>query len=206
MRICTISGCEGKHKANGYCNKHYHRVRKYGDPFANFTQIKEIKDCTVNDCKKIAATLNLCQMHYRRYKLYGDPEIRINNYRSYVSCSVPECKKKHSSKGYCKVHYQSILKPEIARRSKRRRRAKKLENGIDFYTEKQVLDVYGTDCYICKKPIDLKAPRTTWTKGWQKGLHIEHYIDIALGGPDTLENVRPSHAICNLTKTPRAMV
>ena len=37
----------------------------------------------------------------------------------------------------------------------------------------------------------------------ESGLHIEHFIDIALGGPDTLENVRPSHAWCNLTKAPK---
>jgi hypothetical protein len=130
----------------------------------------------------------------------------MNVYRDYASCSVKGCNRKHNSKGYCKIHYQSILKPEIARQAKRRRRAKRLNNGIQFYTEKQVLEIYGTNCYLCKKPINMNAPRTTQTKGWEFGLHIEHVIDIALGGPDTLENVRPSHGICNIKKKPREMV
>lgn len=26
MRICTVAGCERKHKAQGYCNVHYKRL------------------------------------------------------------------------------------------------------------------------------------------------------------------------------------
>ena len=32
MRICKIEGCENKHEAKGYCNKHYLRIWRYGDP------------------------------------------------------------------------------------------------------------------------------------------------------------------------------
>ena len=52
----------------------------------------------------------------------------------------------------------------------------------------------------------MSAPRKCGLPGWQNGLHIEHVIDLALGGLDTLENVRPSHAVCNLKKNPRGMV
>ena len=31
MRICSIEGCERKHKGYGWCNMHYTRLRKYGD-------------------------------------------------------------------------------------------------------------------------------------------------------------------------------
>ena len=96
--------------------------------------------------------------------------------------------------------------PEIDRSKNRRRRALKKENGFGKYNESDVLSLYGTDCYICNEPIDLTATRKCGDLGWEKGLHIEHYIDIALGGPDTLENVRPSHGMCNLTKKPRGMV
>ena len=92
------------------------------------------------------------------------------------------------------------------REASRRRKAKKLNNGLEVYTEKQVLDLYGTNCYLCGELIDMTAPRATWIEGWQRGLHIEHVVDLALGGPDTLDNVRPAHGICNLTKKPRQMV
>ncbi len=32
MRICKIEGCENKHVAKGYCNKHYLKFWEYGDP------------------------------------------------------------------------------------------------------------------------------------------------------------------------------
>ena len=83
----------------------------------------------------------------------------------------------------------------------RKRRATKLQNGHEPYTEDQVLDLYGTDCHICKAPVDLTAPRRIGKEeGWQFGLHIDHVIPIIAGGSDTLENVRPSHAICNMRK------
>ena len=91
---------------------------------------------------------------------------------------------------------------DYGREKNRRRRAKKVGNGFEKYTDAQVLELYGTNCYLCDMPIDLNAPRSPGTPGWRSGLHIEHFIDIALGGPDTLENVRPSHGWCNLTKAP----
>ncbi len=38
MRICKIKGCGKKYRALDYCNKHYKRWKKYGDP--NYTQIE----------------------------------------------------------------------------------------------------------------------------------------------------------------------
>ena len=31
-RACSIEGCEGQHEAKGYCQKHYLRYKKWGDP------------------------------------------------------------------------------------------------------------------------------------------------------------------------------
>ena len=31
-RLCTIEGCDAKHRARGYCEKHYARLDKYGSP------------------------------------------------------------------------------------------------------------------------------------------------------------------------------
>lgn len=90
--------------------------------------------------------------------------------------------------------------PDKVRRQSARRRARERDNGFEVYSEVQVLNLYGTNCYSCHEPIDLSAPRGTRFNGWEKGLHIDHLISIADGGPDTLENVRPSHGLCNLIK------
>lgn len=95
---------------------------------------------------------------------------------------------------------------EISRKSKRKYRALKIGNGHSPYTEKQVLEKYGTGCYLCGLPIDMKAPRQVGKKGWQKGLHIEHLIAINNDGRDDLENTRPSHGLCNLQKSDKIFI
>lgn len=35
MRICSVSGCAGKHYGKGFCRKHYLRVRVHGDSAAD---------------------------------------------------------------------------------------------------------------------------------------------------------------------------
>lgn len=82
----------------------------------------------------------------------------------------------------------------------RRRRARKRNSVVEFYTVNQVIERYGTVCYLCNSPIDLKAPRRVGRPGWEKGLHIDHIIEISKGGPDTLENVKPTHGLCNLKR------
>ena len=82
----------------------------------------------------------------------------------------------------------------------RKRKALKLENGHEEYFENQVLDLYGTDCHICASPVDLTASRKVGVGDWKFGLHIDHLLPLSKGGSDTLSNVRPSHAICNLQK------
>jgi hypothetical protein len=91
--------------------------------------------------------------------------------------------------------------PDKAIANGRIRRAKRLGNGHEPYTHKEIFETYGTNCYLCDMPINLQiSGRPGSNPQWRSGLHIEHFIDIALGGSDTIENVRPSHAWCNLTK------
>ena len=89
---------------------------------------------------------------------------------------------------------------EWGRRKNRKREALKRNNGHEPYSEKEVLDKYGKMCHICQTLIDLSAPRQVGKAGWQKGLHIDHLHPLSKGGPDTLDNVRPSHGKCNIDK------
>jgi hypothetical protein len=87
------------------------------------------------------------------------------------------------------------------RANERRRRARKIGNGFEVYTETQVFELYGTDCHICMEPVDLDAPRGAGIPGWERGLHMDHLIALVNGGPDNLDNIRPSHGLCNLKKS-----
>jgi len=96
-----------------------------------------------------------------------------------------------------------IANPEKFSESKRRRRALERGNSHEPYSAKQVLETYGSDCHLCGLKIDLDAPRTASIKGYELGLQVDHLIPLAKGGSDNLENVRPSHAICNMRKGAR---
>ena len=82
----------------------------------------------------------------------------------------------------------------------RRTRARKIGVEYGYYTDQDVLDLYGSVCHICNEDIDLNAPRKCGDAGWEKGLHIDHVYPLSRGGSDTLENVRPSHGRCNVIK------
>ena len=90
--------------------------------------------------------------------------------------------------------------PENIIQKSHRRRARKLNSEYEIFSEIQVLELYGTVCHICQGDIDMTAPRKTSFKGYELGLHIDHVVPLAKGGSHTLENVRPSHAICNMKK------
>ena len=68
------------------------------------------------------------------------------------------------------------------------------------YLLQDVFDRWGTDCHICNEPVDLTAPRQCGVPGWERGLHLDHVVPLSKGGPDTLDNVKPTHARCNLDK------
>jgi len=90
--------------------------------------------------------------------------------------------------------------PEKLASQNRSTRARRKNVYSEPYTKEQVLAKWGTDCHLCGKPIDLKAPRYNGTKGWEYGLHLDHVIPLINNGDDTLENVKPAHGLCNLKK------
>lgn len=170
----------------------------------------------------------MCNKHYQSYyysknkeksrikrkEYYKKNKEKIEEYQKEYFKKYPEKLKRYRANSYInnkekrlesfKLYHKKH--PEYSRISKRRRRAKIKNNGYEYYTEEQVLALYGSNCYLCNVPINMTATRRCGEPGWEMGLNIEHVIDIALGGPDTLANVKPAHAICNLKKKPRQMV
>lgn len=80
------------------------------------------------------------------------------------------------------------------------------EWGWEYYTTEMILERWGTVCYLCNEEIDLEAPRMQGTENWQRGLHLDHVIPIKKRGCDIIDNVKPTHAICNLTKSDRMWI
>ena len=87
--------------------------------------------------------------------------------------------------------------PEI-RKTRGKMQARRAGKGD--WTVEQALVLYGFDCHICKNPIDLNAPTKVGANGWEMSLHLDHVVPLSRNGKDTLENVRPAHARCNIRK------
>ena len=141
-----------------------------------------------------------------KYRESHREELRLKN-REYYKKTIEHQKERKAKyraenqekeQAYRKKRNQE--KPEIARQTVRARRARKKQCISIPYTEKEVLELYGTNCHICTNSINLKTSRRVGYGEWRLGLHIDHIIPIAHKGADILENVRPAHAICNLRR------
>ena len=42
MKICKVEGCNNKVHGKGYCNKHYIRFKKFGNPFIVYHKIVNV--------------------------------------------------------------------------------------------------------------------------------------------------------------------
>ena len=78
---CKIDGCFGKlfnikgelKTKKGFCQKHYRKLRLYGDPTVGYEHDKEYPStCTVHKCGKPYTSKGMCNMHYLRFKIHGD--------------------------------------------------------------------------------------------------------------------------------------
>ena len=150
-----------------------------------------MKFCNIENCDSHAKVKSMCRKHYNAQYFKQNKESILVSHRNYYKKNQEKMQK------WRKEYYKKY--PEVSRRNKLIRKNK--ENfKVKIYKDLDVLSLYGTNCHICLKPINLNAPRKTGKPGWQNGLHIDHLLPISLGGLDTIENVRPAHAVCNLRR------
>lgn len=92
-----------------------------------------------------------------------------------------------------------INNPEKKRAKDNRRLArKKGAVTVEQFTAEDVIKKWGNSCHICGKEIDMTLPRHAKDNKW--GLHLDHVIALSKGGQHTLDNVKPAHGFCNLSK------
>lgn len=75
---CSIENCSSKVYAKGFCNKHYQRLWKHGDP--HYIPIVVTKSCEVAGCSGEYHGRGYCYKHYERWRLYGDAENGKSDY------------------------------------------------------------------------------------------------------------------------------
>lgn len=67
VTACTISECGKKVVANGYCERHYRRIKAYGQPDLP-PRVSRRPKCAVDGCEKTSHGLGLCRSHYSKQR------------------------------------------------------------------------------------------------------------------------------------------
>lgn len=73
-KICSIDGCANEGIKRGWCNKHYKRWMRHGDPLGRHVFAKEIP-CSADECSKPSLTRGWCGIHYNKWRAHGDPNV-----------------------------------------------------------------------------------------------------------------------------------
>lgn len=64
---CTVKGCTRKLRARGYCDGHYLRWRRTGEPGpATFRVIDASRTCNVGECNRPYQSNGMCGAHYQQ--------------------------------------------------------------------------------------------------------------------------------------------
>lgn len=72
QKLCSVESCPKPPKNAGMCWGHYAKVRKYGDPHADYTVRRGV--CTQDACLNEHYGRGLCRMHYYRNYRHGTTE------------------------------------------------------------------------------------------------------------------------------------
>ncbi len=116
-RSCKVPGCERDHACKGYCNLHYLRWWKYGDPnhAVRGRDPNPPEVCTVPDCHGKHVAKGFCWRHYKQMKRYGEiDEEKANDGRrnrpkaqgGLVSLPAPDRSKNDEIK---EIYYQMTI-------------------------------------------------------------------------------------------------
>ena len=112
---CSIDGCGSESRARGFCQRHYRRWHRHGDPhYAHPYSKAEV--CSVEGCERKRTYKKYCPNHQYKFKKYGDPLAGKTYYknpedaisarsREEGSCLIWEGSKNHDGYGF--ISFQS---------------------------------------------------------------------------------------------------
>jgi hypothetical protein len=148
--LCTVDGCSSVCFGHGYCNKHYKRWKKHGDPLV-VVQPKGVHDgCSFPDCTLPHQANGFCAPHNSQHSR-GLSLVPVGTRRPRPPrpcCSRPKC----SLPGfpYCSKHTARL--------------AKFKRYGIDWEGFDLLWERCLGKCSICDKPLGLDSSDT----------HVDH--------------------------------
>lgn len=147
----------------------------------------------------------MCHKHYTRAVVLGSMDSPWDDWIRKVECrncgvafETPVHNKEFCSpKCFRAVYRQRNLEKLLvsSRENSRRRHAWKLNSQVEKFTDQDVRDLHGDDCYLCGFEIDyaLKFPDP-------RSRSVDHIVPLSRGGSHTLDNVAMTHLRCNMSK------
>lgn len=108
QRTCQIDGCGKPVLARNWCNGHYRRWCKHGDPHGGRPKLWAAQaQCTIQGCTSPARRRGWCGKHYKRWYVHGDPEHETPKYEA---CTVDDCERptRSATATLCETHYYRL--------------------------------------------------------------------------------------------------
>lgn len=71
---CLVDGCDSRPSKRGYCNAHYLRLRRHGDPLGGAERRRHSSAaCAVDGCADPLNGGGFCSRHGHKWRRHGDP-------------------------------------------------------------------------------------------------------------------------------------
>lgn len=113
---CDVDGCTRTVIARGWCNLHYQRWHRSGNPgAANLMRLPDHAPCSVDGCNRANRANGYCEMHRWRVRQTGEPgpaeKKKAHTPKRSTPCVVEGCdrtgKSKRAGSGpFCHLHYE----------------------------------------------------------------------------------------------------
>jgi hypothetical protein len=222
---CSIAGCIRAKHTRGWCQLHYKRFLRNGDPTA-LDEWNDDKPCGVDGCTDKHRIQGYCYKHYSRFRKHGDPVAgrrdavpAIDHEDGDRTCNRCFEKKpitayhvaplgargRHTECGDCsrveakaRIASNPAYYDDMARTARHQRRAKIYEQGYEVgITRAKLRERLGDDCIYCSATMDFTSRGRTYVP---KRATIEHVLPISRGGSHTWDNLALCCLECNCSK------
>jgi hypothetical protein len=108
---CSVEECGKRAWSRGYCQSHYHRWKRYGDPLAGGPKSRDGRaaegTCSLRECGEIAyRTILFCGTHYLTPTKVPGPRAKDRRpHYDVASCPVEGCGAALERVTFCSLHF-----------------------------------------------------------------------------------------------------
>lgn len=215
MRTCKVHGCGRPHRARGYCDSCYRRVRRTGSA-QQYPRKKLPVPCEIPGCPDPRHARGLCDAHYHRW--LNDQDVSTPIAKRGGPCTVEDCAEPRHADGLCGLHYARKRRtgttdpppvrlcsvPGCDRRHRRHGYCQLCWEATQQHRSQYrrhlpaLIAAAAGRCALCDELVDL-SPDAPWVMRPS----VDHIVP---GNDHRLENLQLAHVSCNAARGNRVDV